>query len=100
MIPFRASPHSLIRQLSCVRRWRKEFRGYAREIERRKQELKALGLSEPENRPTHESDWVSLPPVPENDPFTILGSVGCTAAKSGNASAVVRASEMPIKGAR
>lgn len=94
---YEASPHSLIRQLSRVRRWRKEFRAYAREIEKRKQELKALKLSEPGNMPAHEWDWVNLPPVPENDPFTILGSVGCTAAKSGNASAVVQASESLLK---
>lgn len=94
---YEASPYSLIRQLSNTRRWREAIRAYARKIENKKQALRGLKLSEPGNMPSHEWDWVTLPTVSENDPFTILGSIGCTAAKSGNASAVGQASESLLR---
>jgi hypothetical protein len=53
-------------------------------------EWKNLDLARPEDMPTHEWRWIPLPLLPATDPFSKLGAIAATAAKTGDIAVVVQ----------
>ncbi len=88
-----ATPNALVKQHAQKRKWRQTFRRYGALCKEAEQRWKQLALAEPQNMPMHEWSWMPLPPLLSTDPLNMLGAIGCTAAKGGNASGVVQATE-------
>ena len=85
-----ATPQALINQLKRKKKWMETFRLYGSQCRDVEARWKKWAFAPPQNMPTHEWSWQPLPPLLPMDPIALLGAIGCTAAKSGNASTLVQ----------
>ncbi len=90
---YEATPNALIKSLISKRKWHRAFRAYSCSVEANKIKWKQHEFAKLGDMPTHEYSWAPLPPVHQNDPFGMLGAIGRTAAKAGDAVSLVRVTQ-------
>lgn len=92
-----ATPQALIHLLNRRGKWLEAFRLYGGKCREAEARWKKWAFTPPQNMPTHEWAWQPLPPLLPMDPIALLGAIGCTAAKGGNASSLVQTTTILLR---
>lgn len=83
-------PVALLNRLCSKNVFAKYFQNLAKQIDVRISETKALELSKPTDRPTHEFSWHLSVPTSQDDPLTCMATLGLLAIQNNDSHALSR----------